>query len=310
MNSSEIDLFEKKLGFRKLKPSPALGASGGSTIIWDPRFSSFSPSEIKQNWIGRMVTCYNNKLSFNLINVYGPIQDRDKAQVWLARETFLRNNLIEICIIGEDFNAITKALDKRGGSNKLPPADLDFNDWINRNSPLEIQTVENTFTWNNRRKGFSNIAEKLDRFFIHGGLKELNYTMEAEILPLSISDHYPLQLNILIEQGPRNCPFKFKSMWFKDDNIINLIEQWWSESVFSGSKMFIVANKLKLIKRRLLEWNREHFGNIFDKKILVEMDLKDVNMEVLDWGMDKPLFLKEKLLLSEHEKILAKEEIF
>ncbi|XP_059073561.1 uncharacterized protein LOC131874284 [Cryptomeria japonica] len=256
MNSSEIDLFEKKLGFRKLKHSPALGALGGSTIIWDPRFSSFSPSEIKHNWIGG------------------------------------KN---EICIIGGDFNTITKALDKREGSNKLPSAALDFNDWINRNSLLEIQTAENTLTWNNRRKGFSDIADKLDSFFIHGGLKEFNYTMEAEILPLSGFDHYPLQLNILIEQGPQNCPFKFKSMWFKDDNIINLIEQWWSESVFSGSKMFTVTNKFKLIKRTLLEWNREHFGNIFDKKLLVEMDLKDVNKEVLDRGMDEPLFLKEKL---------------
>lgn len=74
--------------------------------------------------------------------------------------------------------------------------------------------------------------------------------------------------------------------------------------------MYIVANKLRLIKRRLLEWNREHFGNIFDKKLLVEKDLKDVNREVLDWGMDEPLFLKEKILLKEYEEILAKQEIF
>ncbi|XP_057870114.1 uncharacterized protein LOC131076796 [Cryptomeria japonica] len=224
-------------------------------------------------------------------------------------ETFLRNNLNEMCIIGADFNVITKASDKRGGSNKLPTMTLDFIDWINRNSLLEIQIAENTFTWNNKRKGFSNIAEKLDSFFIHGWLMNSNYTMEAEILPLSGSDHYPLQLNILAEQGPRKCPFKFENMWYKDDNIINLIEQWWRESVFSGSKMYIVANKLKLIKRRLLEWNREHFGNIFDKKLLVEMDLKDVNREVLDQGMDEPLFLKEKILLTEYEEILAKEEI-
>ncbi|XP_059071310.1 uncharacterized protein LOC131865579 [Cryptomeria japonica] len=310
MNSTEIDLFEKKLGFRKLKYSPAQGASRGLAIIWDPRYSSWTPSEIKHNWIGEKVNCYNNKLRFNLINVYGPIQNRDKAQVWLELETFLRDNVNEMCIIGGDFNAITKASNKRGGSSKLPTAALDFNDWINRNSLLEIQTAENSFTRNNRRKGFSNIVEKLDRFFIHGGIMNFNYNMEAEILPLSGSDHYPLQLNIVADQGPRNCPFKFENMWYKDDNITNLIEQWWSESLFSGSKMFIVANKVKVIKRRLLEWNKEHFGNIFDKKLLVEKDLKDVNREVLDQGMDEPLFLKEIFSLTKYEKILAKEEIF
>ncbi|XP_059067689.1 uncharacterized protein LOC131858465 [Cryptomeria japonica] len=247
-----------------------MGASGGLAIIWDPRFSSFSPLEIKQNWRGGIVASYNNKIRFNLINVYGPIQNKDKAQVWLKLEAFLGNHPNEVCIIGRDFNTVAKVEDKRGGSIKLPPAAVDFNSWINRNSLLEIQTVENAFTWNNRRIGFCNIVEKLDRFFIHGGISELNYTMEAEILPLPGSAHFPLQLNILIVHSPRNCPFKFESMWFRDDNIINPIGHWWNSLVFSGSKMFIVANKLKLIKRKLLEWNRENFGNIFDKKLLIE----------------------------------------
>ncbi|XP_057869210.1 uncharacterized protein LOC131076177 [Cryptomeria japonica] len=287
-----------------------MGALGGLAIIWDPRFSSFSPLEIKQNWIGGVVACYNNKLRFNLINVYGPIQNRDKALVWLELEAFLGNHPSEVCIIVGDFNAITKAEDKRGGNIKLPLTALDFNNWINKNSLLEIQMAENAFTWNNKRIGFCNIAEKLDRFFIHGGLSELNYTMEAKILPLSGFEHFPLQLNILTDHSPRNCPFKFESMWFRDDNIINLIEHLWNDSVLSGSKMFIVANKLKLIKRKLLEWNRENFGNIFDKKLLIEKDLKDANKKVLANGMNEHLFLKEKSLLSEYEKILSKEEIF
>ncbi|XP_059066300.1 uncharacterized protein LOC131857626 [Cryptomeria japonica] len=224
-------------------------------------------------------------------------------------EAFLNNHLNEVCIIGGDFNAITKVEDKRGGNIKLPPAAIDFNHWINRNSLLEIQTADNAFTWNNRRKGFYNIAEKLDRFFIHGGLLEFNYNMETKPLPLSSSDHFPLQLNILSDHSPRNCPFKFESMWFRDDNIINLIEKWWRGSVFSGSKNFIVANKLNLM-RKLSEWNRTNFGNIFDKKLLIERDLKDVSTEVLEKGMDEHLFLKEKLLLSDYEKVLSNEEIF
>ncbi|XP_059064232.1 uncharacterized protein LOC131856452 [Cryptomeria japonica] len=310
MNSSEIDLFEKKLSFWKLKHSLAMGASGGLAIIWDSRFISFSPLEIKQNWIGGTVASYNNKLRFNRINIYGPIQNRDKARVWLELEAFLGNHPNKVCIIGGDLNAITKVEDKRGGSIKLPLAAIDFNNWINRNSLLEIQTIENAFTWNNRRIGFCNIAEKLDRFLIHGGFSELNYTMEEEPLPLSGSDHFPLQLNILTDYSPRNFPFKFESMWFRDDNIINLIEHWWNGSVFSGSKMFIVENNLNLIKRKLLEWNRENFGNIFDKKLSIEKDLKDVNIEFLEKGMDEHLFLKEKSLLSEYEKILSKEEIY
>ncbi|XP_057829547.2 uncharacterized protein LOC131040608 [Cryptomeria japonica] len=253
MNASEIGLFEKKLGPRQLMHSPAIGASRGLAIIWDSRLISFTPLEIKQNWIGGAVASYKNKLRFNLINVYGPTQNRDKARVWMELEDFLRNHPNDVCIIGGDFNAITRLEDKRGGSSRLPPAVVDFNHWINRNSLLEIQTTENAFTWNNRRLGFSNIAEKLDRFLIYGELLELKHNMEAEPLPLSGSDHFPLQLNLLSDHSPRNCPFKFESMWFRDDNFLNLIENWWKGSSFSGSKMVIVANKLKLIKRKLLE---------------------------------------------------------
>lgn len=74
--------------------------------------------------------------------------------------------------------------------------------------------------------------------------------------------------------------------------------------------MFIITSKLKLIKRKLLDWNRANFGNIFDKKLLIENDLKNVNIEVLEKGMDEHLFLKEKALLSEYEKTLSNEEIF
>lgn len=190
-----------------------------------------------------------------MINVYGPIQNRDKARVWVELESFLRSFPNDVCIIGGDFNAITKIADKRGGSNKLPPTAVDFNHWINRNSMLEIQTADNAFTWNNRRLGFCNIAEKLDRFFIHGGLSELNCTLNADLLPLAGSNHFPLQLILSSDHSPKKCPFKFESMWFKDDKFLNLIENWWRSSVFSGLKMFIITSKLKLIKRKLLEWN-------------------------------------------------------
>lgn len=186
--------------------------------------------------------------------------------MWKELESFLKSFLNDLSIIGGDFNAITKASDKRGGSSKLPPSVVDFNLWINRNSLLEIQTAVNAFTWNNRRSSFCNIAEKLDMFFIYGGLSELNYFLKAKPLPLSGSDHFPLQLNLSSDNAPKKCPFKFENMWIRDDNFLNLLEKWWSSSIFSGSKMFIVASKLKLIKRKLLEWNRTNFGNIFDKK--------------------------------------------
>ncbi|XP_059065840.1 uncharacterized protein LOC131857377 [Cryptomeria japonica] len=73
---------------------------------------------------------------------------------------------------------------------------------------------------------------------------------------------------------------------------------------------FKVVNKLKIIKQNLIQWNRELFGNIFDKKAEVEADLAEVNEQVMRYGMDETLFLKDKKLMTDHESILAKEEVF
>ncbi|XP_059077956.1 uncharacterized protein LOC131876547 [Cryptomeria japonica] len=99
-------------------------------------------------------------------------------------------------------------------------------------------------------------------------------------------------------------------MWLKDDHILELLKEWWNGPMISGSKIFKVVNKLKIIKKNLIQWNREHFGNIFDYKAKVEAELAEVNEQVIRFGMDESLFLKEKKLMVDHESIVAKEEVF
>lgn len=63
-----------------------------------------------------------------------------------------------------------------------------------------------------------------------GSLTNFPYTLEASILPFSGSDHFPIQLSILGDSGPKRCPFKFVQMWLKEDNILKLLQEWWKEA--------------------------------------------------------------------------------
>ncbi|XP_057838177.2 uncharacterized protein LOC131048296 [Cryptomeria japonica] len=279
-------------------------------MIWDPCNIGFSLLESHDSWLSGRVTNFKHKLALLIINVYGPTQNENKRRVWKEIEEFIRRTQEQTCIIGGDFNSITNQSEKRGGKGKTSRATLDFVDWIHRSGLVEINMVKNAFTWNNKRLGFSNIAEKLDRFFISGNLINFPYTLQASILPFSGLDHFPIQLNILLDSGPRRCPFKFEQMWLKYDNILRILEVWWKEAEVFGSRIFKVVNKLKIIKQKLIIWNREHYGNIFDKKSQVEAELKEVNKAVMLRGMDEVLFLREKELLLEQENILAKEEVF
>ena len=60
---------------------------------------------------------------------------------------------------------------------------------------MDIKTKNGIYTWNNRRKGFCYIAERLDRFLLRGE-HNLDKLINAEILPMAGSDHFPVKLEI------------------------------------------------------------------------------------------------------------------
>jgi len=56
---------------------------------------------------------------------------------------------------------------------------------------VDTETVNDTFTWNNKRGGASQLASKLDRFIISEDLFLLGPSMSTSILPFGGLDHWP-----------------------------------------------------------------------------------------------------------------------
>lgn len=288
----------------------ARGASGGLGIIWNPRSILFCPIAGNRNWLLGKVISKLSKLSFTLINIYGPIPDAGKHKVWSEISFMMGLDPSSPVILGGDFNAILNLSEKKGGIRREPQSLKDFREWVAHNNLIDIETSNGVYTWYNRRSGFTQIAERLDRFLFRGNLSDLAVNLSASLLPSSGSDHYPVILNIEGEATPRCCPFKFEKMWMQNPDFYDLVARWWSEVNFQGSKMFCLVNKLKHLKSKLLKWNNEVFGNIFETKISLEKEIADLNEKVFRLGMDQDSFLKEKELLGKYEETLTKEEIF
>jgi hypothetical protein len=51
-------------------------------------------------------------------------------------------------------------------------------------------------------------------------------------------------------------------MWLKSDGFVDQVKIWWLSYVFSGLPSYILANKLKALKK----WNEEVFGDVAKKK--------------------------------------------
>ncbi|KAF9602593.1 hypothetical protein IFM89_030199 [Coptis chinensis] len=58
---------------------------------------------------------------------------------------------------------------------------------------------------------------------------------------------------------PKNAPFRFFNMWTKHPDFLKVVEENWKAPIV-GHSLFILAQKLKRLKRKLNHWNKNVFG--------------------------------------------------
>jgi hypothetical protein len=129
---------------------------------------------------------------------------------------------------------------------------------------IDIENSNGEFTWMNRRSGSQHIACRLDRFLVSETLMMDVLSMEASVLAISGSDHWPIQLWMDIASSPRKNIFQFEIFWLTHPDFQEHHHQWWEEVAIShGSLMYHFQQKLKFFKMHLKLWNKTTFGNIF-----------------------------------------------
>lgn len=104
---------------------------------------------------------------FQLIVVYGPTSTTGKKAVWDSIAQIIFSFPLDPLIIGGDFNAIMSSQDKTGGIIPPPKSMQDFNNFVTNFAIKDCIPINGSFTWTNRRKEFTHIAECLDSFFVN-----------------------------------------------------------------------------------------------------------------------------------------------
>ncbi|XP_059068884.1 uncharacterized protein LOC131859306 [Cryptomeria japonica] len=135
-------------------------------------------------------------------------------------------------VFGGDFNAISSDDEKCGGIFPNKHILEDFSAFILNNDLVDCKTLNGSFTWTNRRKYFSQIAERLDHFLISDNWISSDVDVVATILPYASSDHFPVVLSIFDDRALGHSSFKFEPMWFRDPSFPFLLQSWWSLAPF------------------------------------------------------------------------------
>ncbi|VFQ98258.1 unnamed protein product [Cuscuta campestris] len=119
------------------------------------------------------------------------------------------------------------------------------------------------FTWTGvRSKG--KLWRRLDRVLINSNANILFSDISISHLSKTSSDHKPILLLCKEEgfQGPK--PFRFLNVWATHHNFLTTVNDYWVNSPRTGG-MAGLAMKLKGLKSTLSNWNKLHFGNIFQE---------------------------------------------
>ncbi|XP_057819150.2 uncharacterized protein LOC131032212 [Cryptomeria japonica] len=250
-------------------------------------------------------------MEFSLFNVYGPTKTEEKKRVW--KEILDQISMIDLekAIVVGDFNALLNNEEKFGGLRMNARVMEDFRDFVIDNNLFDAISKTRNFTWTNRRANFNKIVERLDIIFAGSFWIRGKFDLESFILPITLSDHFLIQLNYTIPLIKVKGNFKFLSMWWRDSNFEINIEKWWKECIdIKGTPSYCFVKKMKYLKNKIKMWNVVSFKNNFAKKIRVEEELDRINNMVIEKGMTNEEFYAENSLKAELVEILLREEMF
>ncbi|XP_072078107.1 uncharacterized protein [Arachis hypogaea] len=175
--------------------------------------------------------------------------------------------------------------------------------FIDDNSQIDIGMVGRPFTWSNRRSSDEWIQERLDRFLVGVDWQQLYPNATVLRLSESGSNHSPL----LLDSNPRTerskRQFKFQERWCSNDEIRQIVREVWHEQI-DGSAMYILAQKIKRCRHKIVRWQQEHKSNLKVEIDLLQSELEELHLAGIHGG-DIISEIEDKL-----EKALQNEESY
>lgn len=220
------------------------------------------------------------------MNIYAPNDTSSRRRLWEEILLIKQSCHLPWCI-GGDLNEI-KAISERTGCLRIDRGMRDLLDFINTMEVLDMPLMGRKFTWTNFQD--SSIHSRIDRFLVDHVWME-KFKLSQWGLHRPISDHCPILLaDDLRDWGPK--PFRFLNIWLSHPKCLSIAKEAWLQSNITGWMGEKLVQKLKDVKERLKEWNKNEFGDIN-----LKLSNSEKQLQVLD-------LVSEERQLNQNEKDL------
>lgn len=288
----------------------AHGASGGLAILWDARVIQLHNIQANRNFIQANFHLLGSNTHGLITNVYFPQDIAQKAQILNTLSDLSTDRPHPLWIAGGDYNMTTSTEEKRGGRNRANNEGNLLKTFIQNNWLMDIQTGNGIFTWSNKREGEQQIASRLDRFLISDNAVHLGGEFTASILPVSGSDHWPIELQWNRPGNTSKRPFHFEEFWFTHPDFERLVRSTWLHfNPSEGTRMARFQQKLKHLKDVIKRWNHNTFGNIFTEQASLNAEMRKIQQAIISEGRTEELTKQEQVIESKIIERAKQEEI-
>ncbi|XP_074297297.1 uncharacterized protein LOC141628002 [Silene latifolia] len=197
---------------------------------------------------------------------------------------------LTMALVG-DFNTVINLDERLGGNIKQNDMD-EFIDCLATCGMTDIPATGAFYTWNNKQDPQSRIYSRLDRFLVNQEWQTTFPDMMAHFHPAGLFDHSRCTVGDTKLVMTRRASFKYFNMWGKAPDFITRVKEEWDKT-YPGHKMFNVVKKLKALKPRLKELNKECYSNIENSTSIAESELAAVQLRIDPDPQNAELIQKE-----------------
>uniref|UniRef100_A0A2N9ID60 Reverse transcriptase domain-containing protein n=1 Tax=Fagus sylvatica TaxID=28930 RepID=A0A2N9ID60_FAGSY len=273
VKSPKLEKLKVSMGFSRFFGVDCVGKVGGLALFW-------------KLGVDLEVVYSDNHVIAALVYSYPP----DFFGLWL--------------IIG-DLNSIVKKSEKRGGSSSGLSSSSSFLNFVSNTEAIDLGLNGLRFTWSNRREGWANVRERLDRGLCNDDWQRLFPRAGIKHLSAPNSDHSPIILDTHLELQKGVRTFRFEAMWARDESSLEVVDKAWALQV-EGSHNFRLAQKFHKVQKDLIVWNKYIFGvtksriRKLEDRLKVVQDLDPFLQLIWRWKLPFQLSLMNEVFKSSH----------
>ncbi|CAI9102519.1 OLC1v1000801C1 [Oldenlandia corymbosa var. corymbosa] len=236
---------------RELFSDFAFSSSTSKIWVFHNKFYTVNRLQVREQAMHFEVGYVPLQTNFLVTAVYAMSQKVERRSLW-SLEEYSGNSI-------QDYDAID-----------------EFNQCIEANNLMEAHYVGDEFTWGGTRTtGW--VSKKLDHILFSQEWMEIFPRVSIELLSRTISDHSPLLLRFDTQLETRPRCFRFQKMWLRRGDFKNIVKASWLQP---ANRFGMMAFSIKLCRLKLVlkEWNKTHFGDVFENLRNAEERVKELEV--------------------------------